>query len=256
MQNYVISLKNSSHRREHIENEFNKHGVTFDFFDALTPELALPLANQMNLNIANSSLGGRELACFMSHVAVWQKVVDENIPYVAIFEDDIYLGQDAAQFLNTALWIHQDWNIIKIEAFAKKVWVGLEKFDIDNSDRYLKYLNGDNLGTAGYILSYDGAKEYLDYVLNNPISPLDEMLFYRFTRKNKNKVLQMCPSLCIQEMNLYPGISAPLSSKLIDERQERMKKFKKKGMQKIKRELIRAYEHIMKALFAIDVKFK
>ncbi|MDY6485769.1 glycosyltransferase family 25 protein [Acinetobacter faecalis] len=255
MQNFVISLKNSSHRREHILNEFNKHGVTFDFFDALTPDLALELANKISLNVTNSSLGGRELACFMSHVAIWQKVIQEKIPYVAVFEDDIYLGQNSAHFLNNFSWIHGGWNIIKIEAFAKKVWVGKEKLVIDNSDRYLKYLNGDNLGTAGYILSYDGAKEYLAYVLSNPVCPLDEMLFYKFPRKNKNKVLQMCPALCIQEMNLYPEISV-MSSTIVEERRARMKKNKKTGIQKVKHEMVRIYEHIMKVFYAEEIKFK
>lgn len=256
MQNYVISLKKSSQRRTHIEDQFGKQGVKFDFFDALTPEPAIRLANKMFLNIENGILGGRELACFMSHVAIWQKVVDENIPYVAIFEDDVYLGENATYFLNTSDWIHEDWHIIKIEAFAKKLWLSQQQFHIQGSDRCLRYLIGDNLGTAGYILSLTGAKTYLDYVSKNPLTPLDEMMFYKFNRKNKKKVLQMFPSLCIQEMNLYPESQVALSSELIEERKGRMKKFKKKGIHKIQHEIRRIYEHFMKFIYAVENKFK
>ena len=106
MKNIVISLKTATARREHIVQEFGKQNIGFEFFDALTPNLARPLAEQMQLNIHDDFLSPGELACFMSHVSIWQKMVDEHIPHLAIFEDDVYLGKDAAELLNSAGWIN------------------------------------------------------------------------------------------------------------------------------------------------------
>ena len=50
MKSVVISLQSAAARREHIEKEFGKQKVDFDFFDALTPDLAKPLAAKMQLN--------------------------------------------------------------------------------------------------------------------------------------------------------------------------------------------------------------
>jgi glycosyl transferase, family 25 len=93
MKNFVISLKTATARREHIQKEFGKQNIDFEFFDALTPDLAKPLAEKMALQVHEDFLTSGELACFMSHVSIWQKMVDEQIPHLAIFEDDVYLGK-------------------------------------------------------------------------------------------------------------------------------------------------------------------
>jgi glycosyl transferase, family 25 len=98
MKNIVISLKTATARREHIQKEFGKQNIGFEFFDALTPDLAKPLAAKMSLNVQEDFITAGELACFMSHVSIWQKMVDEQIPHLAVFEDDVYLGENADNY--------------------------------------------------------------------------------------------------------------------------------------------------------------
>lgn len=256
MQNLVISLKTAIDRRKHIEEQFESKNIAFQFFDALAPDLARPLAEKMKLNISNEYLSPGELACFMSHVSIWQKIADENIPYLAVFEDDIFLGEQADRILNSYEWIEKDWDIIKLEAFSDKLFLAKEISYIKNTQRTIRKLNGKNLGTAGYILSQKGAKAYLDYISTRPLIPLDEMMFDIFIKENKMSIYQACPAICIQEMKLYPNTNNSLKSELLIERKQRMKKQKKKGMKKVKHEFVRVYENIMKALFAVDVRFK
>ena len=80
MKNIVISLKTAVDRRHHIEQEFQKNHVNFEFFDALTPDLAKPYAEKILAKLQDSNLTGGELACMMSHVSIWQKMIDEDIP--------------------------------------------------------------------------------------------------------------------------------------------------------------------------------
>nr|WP_241879448.1 glycosyltransferase family 25 protein [Psychrobacter sp. PraFG1]UNK06250.1 glycosyltransferase family 25 protein [Psychrobacter sp. PraFG1] len=94
MKNIIISLDSANKRRQHIENEFGKHQLSYEFFDALRPEQAAQYAKSLNLE-DTSDLTPTELACMMSHVAVWEKIIAEQLDYVAIFEDDVYLGEDA-----------------------------------------------------------------------------------------------------------------------------------------------------------------
>lgn len=255
MQIQVISLTTALKRREHIQSEFGKQEISFNFFDALTPYEAEPLANELNLKYDTDRIAKGELACFMSHVALWKKMLDENIPYMAIFEDDIFLGEKSAEFLNSSSWLNSNWHIIKIEAFSNNVIVG--KVDqIANSDVEIAQLKGRNLGTAGYILSDKGAKSYLEYTLNNQIIPLDEMMFDTYIGAKKLPVHQLFPALCIQEMMLFPEKKSALPSDLLEERKARMKKFKKKGFAKFKVECLRIIHQIELILWGKVSKFK
>ena len=49
MQSMVISLETAIERRAHIQGEFEKQNINYTFFSALTPKLAQPLAEKMNL---------------------------------------------------------------------------------------------------------------------------------------------------------------------------------------------------------------
>lgn len=239
----VISLASAVERRKHIQNEFIKHELNFNFFDALTPDVAAPLAEKMTLNTQEERITKGELACFMSHVSLWLKMVDENIPYMAIFEDDVFLGDHAKDLLKKSDWIDGSWHIIKTEAFADKVIVG--KVDkIPNFGVEIAPLKCRNLGTAGYILSIQGAKAYLEFILKNQIIPLDELMFDAYIGLRKLQVYQLFPSLCMQEMLLFPEKKSVLPSDLLEERKARMKKFKKKGFAKIKVEFLRIIHQI------------
>lgn len=122
MKKIVISLSSAIDRRQHIQSEFDKHNIDYEFFDALTPDIAISYTQTLGLDLSSTHLTQGEIACMMSHVAVWEKIINEDLDYATIFEDDIYLGEDAEKLLNSTDWIHPDWHIIKIEAFAKKTY--------------------------------------------------------------------------------------------------------------------------------------
>ena len=255
MQSLVISLKTAVERRKHIEHQFTIKGVDFQFFDALTPEKAKPLAEKMSLTVKNECLTSGELACFMSHVSIWQKIVDEKIPYLAIFEDDVFLGKNATEVLNSYTWIQPEWDIIKVEAFAETVLAGRKYTNILDKETEVFQLKSKNLGTAGYILSLNGAQQYLRYIRENALIPLDEMIFDNFLKLNILNIYQLNPAICIQEMKLYPQKSV-LSSDLLSERKLRMSKNKKKAKDKVKHELIRIVTQLKLALFGKKIYFK
>ncbi len=89
----------------------------------------------MQLNVEDEYLTGGELACFMSHVSIWQKMVDEQLPYVAIFEDDVFLGERAFEIFNSSSWIQEEWHTIKTEAFSEKVLLAKEVYRINDTNR-------------------------------------------------------------------------------------------------------------------------
>ncbi|PKH63991.1 glycosyl transferase [Psychrobacter sp. 4Dc] len=260
MKNLVISLNSKNERRKHIATEFQEHNVNFEFFDALTPDIAAPYAQNLGLDLDKSQLTPTELACMMSHVAVWKKAIGERIPYITVFEDDIYLGVDAELLLNNHEWIQPDWNIIKIESFYKKVYLSSKTYNILSKKRYIAQLKSKNLGAAGYILSLQGARILLEYVLHNDIQPIDETIFNYFITKNQEPIFQMVPALCVQEMIMKESLeSLSLPSSLEEERKIRnslKKKEDKNIIFKINREVKRLILQLKEILLAKKVIFK
>lgn len=257
MKNIVISLTAATDRRAHIKKEFNKHNVNFEFFDALTPDLAKSYLKQTSVIIEDTELTGGELACCLSHISIWQRMVDQSIPYAAIFEDDVYLGDDAEHLLTTSKWIDPSWHIIKIETVNDSIFLSTHSHEILNGKRHIKQLEGTHLGAGGYILSLHGAQLYLDYISQNKLLPIDEILFDTFISDNIEPVYQMIPALCIQEIILMADENnLSLPGTLVAERQNKVSSKRKPFGYKLKREAKRLSIQFKKAVFAKDIPFK
>ena len=257
MHNYVISLISADQRREHIKQQFDKKEVDFKFFDAVTPALALSLSKDMGLNYNEKYLTEGELACFMSHVSLWKKIVDENISYMAIFEDDIYLGENAREFLNFYNWIKEDWDIVKLELTQSKIIIS-NKLELSKNDREFFELQYPHLGAGAYILSNACAIKLIQYIIKmDSLLPVDEIIFRNLINVENYKILQMSPALCVQDIIVHRGDEVSnFKSSLIKERGVRMHKEKHSPLQKVIREFKRFINQIKMLLFAKKIDFK
>ena len=244
LKNYVISLANAHERRTHVTQEFGQKGVNFEFFDAITPEQINDLAVKFGLNITNANLTKGELACLFSHVSLWQKAIDENLDYIAIFEDDVYLGENADYFLNDDGWIPEECEVIKLEKFSN--YCSTKKTPIIIQERQINIIKEMHLGASGYILSQNICQYLLGYINNsNPIIAVDHILFENILNDNTHKIYQMKPALCIQSDRLH-SVQKVFKSTLEDDRRIRINKLiiKPNKSQKIRIEIMRIFKQI------------
>lgn len=259
LKNYVISVRNSHTRREHIIQEFGKQNVSFEFFDAIIPEQVESLSKKININIDGVPLTKGELGCLFSHLSLWQKMIDENIEYMAIFEDDVHLGNNAHQFLTSCDWITQEFKLIKLEMFYDTLMLG-KKYNIIG--RKVCELKQANLGTAGYIIHKEMAKVLLEYTQNTfkkQAIPIDHIMFDIFLSNQTYKVYQLEPALCIQSDRLDKNTA--LGSDLEKGRTElrgylKKEKAKLSFLQKFVRELKRIFRNVHYFIFSSKVSFK
>lgn len=257
MKNYVISLTTELDRRAHITKEFNSQRIPFEFFDALTPNIAEQFSEKLGFKINKKNLTGGELACFMSHLTLWKKMIDDKISYMGIFEDDIFLGQNASDFLNRENWFDEEIHVVKLEAFTPRVILGKRLYHY--KDRDICLLKGSNLGAAGYILSLEGAKALINFIsTQDTLVPIDHIIFELYIKENNKRVAQIVPALCIQELELNKiTLNKNIyKSSLIEERHERMKKYKLKGFAKIGREMKRIFPTVSNFLLSKKIEFK
>jgi acto-N-neotetraose biosynthesis glycosyltransferase lgtB len=207
---YVISLTNANARREYIKQIFGDKNIPFHFFNALRPSKVLDDAiDQLVPSLKHQSfLSEVEKACFMSHVVLWQRVLDMNLPYVAVFEDDVLLGRDAEKFLTEDDWLNE--RITMDSAFIVRLETLLIPVNIKSSNiptyqnRQFPLLDSPQGGAAGYIISRAAIRFILNDLYNlsaEQIQPIDLMMFGEYLSHKDIVVYQVSPGICVQELN-------------------------------------------------------
>ena len=220
MQIFVVSMHDSSIRRQHITDEFGKQGLSWIFFDALNHQQGLAKAAQIGVEIREDLLSGSEIGCFMSHVAIWQQVVESKTAYAAVFEDDVYLGGDADKYLNHEQWLAGIGGLVKLETMLVPCLLAKKVKKID-ANRQLQRLYSCHWGTAGYIVSYAVAQKLLTYVQRRTaLAPIDDLMFEYFRKETATPIYQMVPAISIQDKVLHEH-NQKFDSLVEDERTEK-----------------------------------
>lgn len=242
--NFVISLSSATERRKHIMNEFKKAAVEFQFFDAVNKSTVGIIQNKYNISFVESKLTISERACFLSHIELWVNLINSDLEYIGIFEDDVILSDEAHLLLNDYKWIPVDIDLIKFEKFEKFALMEFNRKKVVGN-KSLRLLKGKHLGAAGYVISKDIAKRLLSQAQSTTVeNPIDELIFNKIINNKAEKVYQLNPCLVIQSDRLG-GRSLP--SQLQGERSQRANiniKRKLTLFQKIQRESIRQIDNV------------
>ena len=165
MKKLIISLENAHDRRQHIKQQFESNNISYEFFDAINATQIDIVAKKLNISITNTRLGKNEIACFLSHTSIWQLAVENNYPYVCIFEDDVYLGDNSEFYLNNILeWKPDNTHILKLEVYNNVIKIDERYKSIKVGDRKLVKLATKHTGCAGYVITLEAARILLDIV--------------------------------------------------------------------------------------------
>jgi GR25 family glycosyltransferase involved in LPS biosynthesis len=150
-----------------------------DHYDIDPDPLLLPIIRKENRII---ELSKEEIAIALSHMKIWQKIINEKIDYTLILEDDIFFDKDFPKTLNKA-WEELPSNRADGYKFDilylsfLEIERGIEK--IKYSDHLFKPINGI-WWLSGYVLSCAGAQKILNEI---PIQgPVDLWLNHRFNK--------------------------------------------------------------------------
>lgn len=199
--NFYINLDRSEKRREHMEKQAGQCGLTLTRISAVEGS-ALPAEQLLAcqpLSSPKRRLTAGEIGCFLSHRVAWQRIVDGETEYGAVFEDDVLLSPDAGEFLRDDHWLPSNADLVKTETFMQKVMLEFLVSQTPNN-RALAKLVYRHYGTGGYIVSRTCAARLLaaTEVFHDPI---DIAMFSPKSVALRNmSILQLSPAICIQEM--------------------------------------------------------
>lgn len=113
MRCFVINLDRETGRLAWMTMAFHRMGLGFERFSAIDKTaLDDDIINRLVIRDHHNWSPG-EVACFMSHIAVWRRIAEGSDAHAVVLEDDVYFSQDAAVFLSDDAWIPAGVELIK-----------------------------------------------------------------------------------------------------------------------------------------------
>ncbi len=235
----VISLVSETKRRKHIEDMFSNLSIDYQFFDAIDKKVAIETCHNEGLVLKEDSLTLGELGCFMSHYLLWKQIIDADLPYMLIFEDDVIVSPKICDFIANIEDIMSQFQAIHLETMMMKSVYEKESIRLSGFE-FLK-LKTAHMGLAGYVLTQEMAKLLIDSIQKNGVNkPIDHYLCLDIPEKRQGvDFYQITPALVIQEDVLNQDLKSELKSSLEIERKQRMRRKEKNQFKKLVREIKR-----------------
>lgn len=219
MQTFLINLDRVPERLALMEQRFAAHGAAFERVPAVDARLLSDA--DIDRHVDGTGYWGRlsrsEVACFLSHKLCWQRIVDRDLPFGLVLEDDVRLGENVGELLAQTRWIPDDADLVKLETSMKPVW--LDRTVVGQvGGRALTRLYSSHDCTAAYVVSLATARRLLRET-ERFRDEVDELLFTERSALNRSlTIYQMDPAPFAQEWNLgdvdgVPGLESALKDR-------------------------------------------
>lgn len=167
MKVFLINLDQSTDRLTKCSERLNAENVEFEKISAVygaslsNTELLKHYAPILNEQQYYKDLTPGEIGCYLSHRKAWQKIVDENIPYCVILEDDFLISGNVKSVFNFIHTLEENWDYIKLAGYYKRKVKVADSISMGEFD-LVKYAKIP-AGTCAQAISLQGAKNLLKH---------------------------------------------------------------------------------------------
>lgn len=160
---FVINLDCSADRLESAQKQLSSCGITMERFPAIYGKsLTLQQVEEcydpaLNYAKFRRPLSPGEIGCYLSHRAVWRKMVEHNISAAVVLEDDIQVETGFPDVLQQVRRL-KGWDMIKLS--DNRNGQGEHALPLDDTYRLVNFHKVPNC-TTGYAISLSGARKLL-----------------------------------------------------------------------------------------------
>ena len=172
---YVINMDKDVERLKNLELSAKKYGIEYTRVSGiLIDDKYIEESTEVSSFVKNYGTNGI-VGAFLAHKKIWAKIVEENIPYAVILEDDIEFTQNFKDTINT---IEKDIPTLDFDILLLSSLIGgknpqnynfIDKFSkllmkttdyeyINDKYHYPEYF----AGLQSYIVTYKSALKLLD----------------------------------------------------------------------------------------------
>lgn len=157
---FVISLHDAIDRRTEIARQLHNLGLSFEIVDATDGRAGLTRQHESLLDRPGTfvalgrNMTNAEYACALSHLGVWQRVLDQGLPGAVVLEDDAILDRSFADFLSARG--HDAAPLILLDHEKARAWYWTKPMRGPQGIKFMPIVgNADR--TTGYTISFRGA---------------------------------------------------------------------------------------------------
>jgi glycosyl transferase, family 25 len=171
---YVINLKRSFDRRDRITEHLNGLGIHFEIVEAIEgseiPEEVL--RDRAKTGFWKDGSRSRymfkgDIGCVLSHLKIYNKMIDEDIEIACILEDDVICRKEFIGFLDPDNLMSPEWDLLYLghhtQYSEKEAW-SIKKKKMRTGD----FLTGEPVelprGSYGYLIKKEAAGKILKNV--------------------------------------------------------------------------------------------
>jgi len=162
---FVINMEKDKERKAYITKKLNEYQLSFDFINAVDGRLLDEkyIKQMISKNKAIDSIGREmsrgEIGCAMSHLHVYQKMVEEDIEQAIILEDDIDINYDNFNEIIDFL-AKENNNKPQVHLLTESIsYLSKNTQKIDGIYNIARVVQA--LSTAGYVINQSAAKQML-----------------------------------------------------------------------------------------------
>jgi len=183
---FVINLARDERRRAHMQQVLSQLGLRAEFVAAVdghqlstTERSAYQPARA--LRVYGVQMLDTEIACYLSHYRLWERMVGEGLKVALILEDDLDIRPDFPQLLGELLDDPSPiWQVLRFESQRNRV---LNPQNQKDRGKQLKTLTAGTLfelnihvlGGGAYLMRQEGARRLVDYA-RQIFMPLDQTM--------------------------------------------------------------------------------
>lgn len=122
---FVINLKDSVDRYSYVKSQFDKLGLEIEKIEgvdanSLTREdIKEVYSPEKNRKTYVRPLHKGQIACYMAHVKAWKAIVEQDLDYAIVLEDDAKINgkfSEALKFFDTTFG---RWDFVRVQSNAK-----------------------------------------------------------------------------------------------------------------------------------------
>ncbi len=193
-----------------MEEQFLNLNIACEMIDAIDGSKLNENANQFSRLCSqkfSQVCGGRpltdsEFGCALSHLLVYQRMVERDLSVAVILEDDIRIGMAFKLFLRKLnTFSRHDWDLINLVSITPSIPYGEALFDIYRLSKFV-----EPPGSAGaYCLKLSAAEKMLGF--GYPVRYASDDLI-AFSENIGVKVLGLLPEVVVQDSVFQSEIGA------------------------------------------------
>lgn len=165
---FVISMKSAAPRRAYMTQQLNALALPFQFMDAVEgaklteaeiDRVYDPSAFEQGK--IHFRLNANEIGCALSHMSCWRNMVELNIPFCLIIEDDIVIAPDLVRFMPEIVSALRPQDVLLLNPTHEQCYF-FRQHKIGETHRIV-YINQSVYTAWGYIIGMEAARRLLSH---------------------------------------------------------------------------------------------